>query len=365
MVGWEGRIIIFENYKGWDSSDVNRGIIPWLDSDGLTVGQEVKERDDKMVGARLSDAVTYSVEQRKPGGNFQFQPRIDDLLLILMSHFQAVSFQGTVIGSAEVGTGTFSYSYIEKQPSWTGSKWGTLLGGTSPVAYSVYPVSVLRHYGFSVQGSNSLFFRNGIVDVLEITQEYGADLVVNPTFKFLDVDSTHVSEAGVESIGSLFKVSQYTDWKGTLSFTRRGESVNLEISKFAFTSNLGLSEFGKIGKKGFSKFPFQNKVITEVSLDLEFTDSYYLNQLIHFDGSCSLTMRWQNSNKDWMEITMNCLKLRPFEPQLPGGQAVLNYTLPFRAYPDSNGLQAKVSVCKVFGTAFQTQYLGSGVDQQT
>ena len=171
MPGWEGLIRI-SPATSWGTPGTFgvRGFFLNTDSTDLDRGAEVAERDQKLLGLRESLYDSVSVDRYNPRGGFTFQPRVDDLLMLLMAHFQHVE---------KSGTGTYTFYRKATSPDWTS-------GGSNP-GTNVFSLNVDLYLGAFTSGTqaNGIRFMNGIVDQLTFNLRYGEDLTVVPTFKFL------------------------------------------------------------------------------------------------------------------------------------------------------------------------------------
>src|SRR5438132_1640822 len=87
-----------------------RGYYLFADTTKLSYGAKAVERDAKLIGNRESLPNTFSIDSFEPAGEFTFQPRADDLLMILMAHFQTV---------VRTGTGTYQFYRINRNMDWT------------------------------------------------------------------------------------------------------------------------------------------------------------------------------------------------------------------------------------------------------
>lgn len=338
MVGWETQIAIAEDVQGWGSSLTGSKREVYAESDGLDIAQVIKERDDKIIQGRYSLPSSRTVDQQTPNGNISLQPRMEEILMILMNHFQSHHFDGTVyggtVGGGTLGIGTFTFAYPINRPDWVGSSWGSFNASVNLVgtAEDVYPVSLFKSLGQDPSDS-SVFFRNGICDTLEIVQEWNADLIWTPTWKFYEV-----GYLGNPAGGTSPTYQTFTDWMATTTFKRMGVEKTVEISKITISGNNGLGERSKIGKLGFSKFPFSGRPVVEVSLDLEYEEFQFLQDLVsRTNVPYSLDVVWLNSS-DNCELTIHVgtMFFRPWNPTIPGGQDVLEYTITFRGYPDED-----------------------------
>src|SRR3989337_3637021 len=105
------------------------------EAEAINIGQEVNERDNRILFGRNSKPSSRSYGNLTPNGNLTIYPRTDDIIPILKSHFQCWQFDGTIMSSAGsiwVGTGTFTFVPTPNRSNFTanGSVFGTMTGGS-------------------------------------------------------------------------------------------------------------------------------------------------------------------------------------------------------------------------------------------
>lgn len=370
--GYDAFYQVLEHYKGWgDTTAQTKGVYLELESDSLSPGGNVKERDSKIIVGREAKRRTFSVEGANPGGNFVAEPRTDDFLSIFMAFFQCVDY-GSLGESGSVGTGTFTFVPANTNPDWTGSQWGSVHGGTEAVAKDIYPIRIRKCFGFTFDYGldaggfgtlhNTENYAGGIVESLEFSQPYGEDLTLTPTFKFYDVDMDASTGTEYEpncTYGSYSEKSRFVDWKGTVTYNHAGNATSLDLANVGVTLNNNTSDKGKIGKKGWNKFPFSGRPVLEGSFDLELESGDFA-RVFEAGGSSAIKMTWYNSALDWMELHLPCTYWRAFDRPVGAGDAPIDYSLPFRAYPIGTLPGVIFKVCTVFATSGLSMNLGSG-----
>ena len=348
-LSYQATLRLVENENGWGSTDVkDNGFFLEFDEESLSPGYDVIERDDKIQSVRESAATSLLTGQPHPGQEFQFQPRTDDCLMLLQSLFQSVDFIGTAI--AGFGTGTFTFLPVEGRADWVGSTWGTVKGSTGESG-DVYPISIEKSFGahFGSRGEN---YQCGIVEELLWNQTYGEDLVLSPKCRFWNVQ---LRADLSESVGSFSQKDRFVDWKGTVSFSYGGTGTSLSIDRWSLSMNVTTRERGRLGTKAKYRYPF-GKYFFDGSFDLELEDDFF-EDIFTNSGSAALTMRWQNSDVDWIEIEHPQIMFLPHDRTVPPNE-IFTYTLPYRAYPMSDGTPSTiVRVHTIFATQMFSFYL--------
>lgn len=364
--GHEAFFAIHEHWKGWGTSTYQTsGVYPEVDSEALTPDVNIRERDSKIRVGREAHRTTFSADETRPAGNMVIQPRTDDCIPIFMAFFQAVHFEeGTLM--AGVGTGTFTFVPVNEDPDWVGSLWGSAHGGTEGVANDVYPIMIKKCFDADWTNKNGEGYTQGLVDTLEFSQPFGEDLTITPGFKFRTVALD--SDWGVFeppcAYGSYSEKARFVDWKGTIAFTYGGNATTLELDNITVTLNNNTSDKGKIGYKGWSRFPFSGRPVFEGSLDLELVSAQRdLADIMADGGSATLSLRWFNSLTDQMLLEFANIHFRTFDRPVSAGDTPVEYSLPFRAYPTDTEPGVKLTVWSQFATSLFTVHAGSGTAQ--
>lgn len=352
-IGWEA-IVRVENAPSWGSQGTlgHRGIYLFADSVRPVFGPQPRERDNKLTGARESSGSTYSVDDFYPTCEITWQPRIDDILPFALAHFQA----GTVknVGGTQPGT----YEFVRVPSSLQFTTNGSVIG-TNP-----YSINIDVMYGNSLvgggTGANGYRFFNGIVDKLTFTNKYGEDLQCTAMIRFLN-GSRFNFPSGFNSVpsglGSFSAFSVITDWQGTVA--PDGEAANLNVDNCELTFNNALAERSKLGQRGWNRFPMAQHWLAEGNLGMEFNRD--LNQIAE-GTSHSGTFQWQQGGTNNLVFTYHNFVFRPADPDVSGGQSIVDITLPFRAYPSVTG--GTSCVMRVYtGTNFGSALFGFvGID---
>lgn len=337
MPGWESLIRITKA-DAWavPGTTGQRGFFLHADSSNLDPGAQVTEIDTKLGGYREALSDTFRTDRYYPRGDFTFQPRADDILMILMAHFQNVVYSGT---------GTYSFYRVDRNLTWE--------AGGSNVGTHPYTVNVDQLYSKYIGTAGGMRFTNGFVDSLVFTARYGEDLVCTPTFKFYAGSHyTYPSDFGYPSVyGSLSEYGRITDYMATVVVA--GKSYNIENWEGNFNNNSG--DRSKLGYKGYNRFPLAGKWVADGSFDHELEDSIDALKEGEF-GSLHVDMYTATNSE--LYIHQPNVGWRAFTIPISGGDAIIEFSHPYRAYPPS-GTTGPSSIVTVYtGTLFGTDLLG-------
>ena len=339
--GWESLLRITKA-SSWGTPGTlgNRGFFLYAESHNLDFGAQVMERDNKMLGVAESPVDTFSVDRYQPRGDFVFQPKADDMLMILMAHFQNV---------AKSGTGTYTFYRLP-----TGLKWTS---GGSNIGTHPYSINIDLVFGQSFVDaggtqSNGIRFTNGIVDRLTFDLRYGEDCHMTPSFKFMDADYyTYPSVFIWPSVyGSLSAYNRFVDYMGTA--TTGTEGFNIESLQSVFNNNS--ADRTKIGQRGYSRFPF-GKWTADGSLNFELErDIAKLQEGIGY----ALTIDVFEAAGNEFKIAQSNIRHRAFPIPVSGGDSIIELSIPYRAYPNSGTTGPSTMVTVYTGSTFGTDLLG-------
>lgn len=333
--GWEVAIRVQDNFTGWGSSTgvtANPGHFLFVDSETLARNAVIKERDEKIIPMRLAPVQTVSLEQYSPGGEITFQPRTNDCLSILFSHFQAGSFRFGNAATAQLGT--WQFTAVGKSLTWSGVAFATT---------SVFPINVEKYFGEGLSGTlDGIRFERGVVTKLTLDQSPSEDLKMTAEMRFLQhVDETVLGtgfKSQPNSLGSFSTKKQLVDWNGTL--TVGGNSYAIERIRMEFDNVV--TERRKLGQKGFYQFPF-GRAVHMGEFDLELED---LNALKQATTAGTLNCRWQTEDGDWINIFQPNIYIKAYDNNVSDTGPVMR-TIPYRAYPTSFG-GSNASVIEVY-----------------
>jgi len=344
MVGYEA-IVRIEAAPSWGSQGTvgHRGIYLFADSVTPDFGAQPRERDGKLTGARESSGSTYSVTNFYPTCEIVWQPRVDDILPMMLAHFQI----GTVFGTTATPTvGTYEFTRVGSNLKFTtnGSNWGT----------HPYSLNVDVFLGNTLigggTGANGYRFFNGIVDLLELTCRYNEDLKARAVMKFLNGSRFNFPSGfspPPSGLGSFSEKTQLVDNHGTLTVT--GEDYDIDDFSLTFNNNVG--ERSRIGKTGWNRFPLAQHWMAEGNLGMEFNRD--LNILAE-GTSQSATFTFHEAVGNRIEAIYHNFVYRPANPAVTDGQSIVDIGLPFRAYPTKTGgtsCVVRVYTGSLFGTS--------------
>lgn len=347
--GYDGWVLVREG-NGWGSTTVREGHALFVDSVDLGPNKEFKERSDKIVYGRSLKPSMRTSAAIKPGGSVEFQPRSDDLPVILMSHCQM--YEGTV--SAAVGTYTFVN--VDGQPNWSGANYGS--GSFTTAAGDMFVVDVWRKFHAADSGTANIEkFTSCIVDEIKLTAAANEDLKFMASFK-ADSYGTANSPATDDpnsSLGSYSSYSQYEFFEGTMTFAGDSNTA-IDITNFTFTSTNGAEDRVVLGKLGPSKYPFgRTKATGEITMDmpndgLKHIGSMLDNEAFSFSGT------WFNSASDQIILSLPNCRRENFSVNQGGGEETTEQTIPFTAYKSEDGLTAPAKwtvITAGLGSAFE------------
>lgn len=328
-----------------------RGIFLYVDSINPSLGADVSQRDNKLLGARESSGSTFSVDRYNSTLEFKYQPRPDDVLPLLMACFQnGTSINDGIGGGTGVVFGTYQFTRIGKNPDYTtnGSNIGTnAYGLDADIFYSNSLVG-------GGTGANGIRFTSGIVDKLTWNNKYGEDLIFTVNMKFKGAGSRFnfpsSMTAAPNSLGSYSDFPIFVDYMGTIGLT--GESVDVDTFEAMF-DNASESR-SKIGQRGYNRFPFSKhfKCTGNIGMELE----RELN--IFAEGTTRAgTFTWSSSGTATIMLIQHNMAQLGHDIPISGGEVIVDETIPYRAYPTVTG--GTSSVVYVFtGSTYGTNLFG-------
>lgn len=337
MPGWEGciRITPCTNW-GTPGTLGNRGMFLYADSTDLDFGAQMTERDQKLLGIRESLPDSVSVDRFYPRGGFKYQPRVDDILPLLMAHFQNV---------VKSGTGTYTFTPKATSPDWT--------TGGSNVGTNVYSVNVDLYLGpFSTSG-NGRRFTSGIVDKLVFSVKYGGDLELTPSFKFLAGSnySYPTTFIGPSVYGSFSSFARLVDYQATVAVA--GQSYNVESWTGNFSNNT--SDRSNLGNRDYVKFPFSGRWIADGQIDFEVASDI---STFEAGGTANLSIDIFAGANNELKIAQPNIYYKAANVNISSGDSPIMVTKGFRAYPPAGTTGPSTQVTVYTGTTFGTGLFG-------
>jgi len=359
MPAWESLVrLTYADSWGTPGTFGKRGYFLYADSEDLDYGAQVTERDSKLLGVRESPVDTFSVDRYFPQGQMTIQPRVDDMLYLLMAHFQNV-----IISPG----GTYQFFRAPNPISWTqgGSVFcvGSATGGTAGTVgtgRNPYSVNVDVFFGQSFvtangTSANGIRFTNGIVDKLTISNKYGEDLQVTPEFKFLNGSyySYPTNFASPSVYGSLSAYPRFVDYQGTV--TVGSEDYDVDGIELNFSNNS--TDKARIGKRGYNRFPFSGRYMAEGNMDMELSrDLAVIAEGVYTAVTVDFMASAANRIKTYLPNVAN----RAFSVPLSGGDSLIELSKGFRAYPPSGGTTG-ASLSSHIVTVYTGTLFGTGV----
>jgi hypothetical protein len=305
----------------------------YLDSESLAINQEINENNAKIVQGRAVLESARTLQAQDPGGQFTFQPRADDCLGILAGHFQCYR---SVDGGGSVA-GTYVFNHLTGQPDWSGTlvtggdPWNAGAAGTGTYADAptdVCALTVEQYFGNSITGSNGRRFVDAVVSQLEFSAAVGEELKMTPTImagSFALCDFVPATDDPPVTIGSYSVLGAFQYHHGTI--TAGGQSRNL--SSFRITSNNQVEGKKVIGKKTPVSFPFGRTDVTG-EFEMEFDDDVFIQAFLK-ETTGTVTGVFYNG-ADKMTITANTVKYNEVTTNVSDGEALVNQTVPFKAF---------------------------------
>ncbi len=348
--GYEGNIALFEQYEGWGSSGFLTPGIRVLEPDSMTpdIGLVQTRRGNKMRGQRNVPVSAITNDYANPVAEFVYQPRVLDLLPVLMSHFQCVEVVDRDETPADMATtvsGTFRFAHANRTPNSVGSHWGTWSspdefgGGDSEFTFDAndaYPMHCQFGYGVMIGGMGDSVFRyyDGYAETLAWEQAFDGDLMITPSVNFKGIPPIGQTGVGFGSNANFgTNVSpdalRFSGFNGTITVDGTSNAA-LDIENFSLNLNNAGRGRGRIGQYGFGRFTFGDSEQTGgISLEFKHHDLY--NKVLEA-GTFDITMRWEiNDQDDWLQVQMPNCKFRPVTPANTGGEASIDIDYEFEA----------------------------------
>jgi hypothetical protein len=353
MASWEAVVRISPS-GGWNTAGTfgSRGIFLYADSVNPDLGAQINNRDAKLLGVREIPPEASSVDRFQPKLSMVVQPRVDDILMLLMAHFQ---------NCAKSGIGTYQFFALPSNPDWSTvtTASGTFHSGTNGTAATgtnVYSVNtdVCYGYSFAGTGANGLRFTNCIVDKLTFDLKYGEDFKTTVDFKPLNgtefvYPSTFLP---LSAFGSFSAYGRLVDSQGTVQLDAK--SYDMQSWQGVFNNNS--ADRTKLGKRGFARFPFSGRYVADGSFDTELQDTLTEQSAGSF-GTLTVTLvNVLGTNQ--ITISQPNIQYQPFAINLANGNSIIEFAHPYRAYPPS-GTTGPSSIVTVYtGTNFGTALIG-------
>lgn len=342
--GFEGWIAVIPENRGWlGAHTAVRANALFADSESMQVNQDIKERPGKLTFGRALKASNRVIGAQTPGGDVEFQFRSDDLPPLMLSHFQ--KYIGTAFGGAGTLVGSSQFTFVPEKgvSNFGGSAFGT--GSYTSPKGDLFTVGIVKKMFDTTSngGTNSQWYKSCVANELMFTMTAGDDAKCKASFIAGTVDyGTAIGSTSNpnSSFGSYSALPSFEYWTGTLAYAGGA----LDITKFEFSSKMGLTPYSAIGSKSPSRYNF-GRLDVSGSLDLDFPydGMKYFGSMI--GGSAfSITATMYNGTSDWMTINCPNCRLTPIEVNMQAGDQEAKFALPWKAYESEDGLTAPVQV---------------------
>ena len=349
--GYEGWINIREG-NGWGSTTVREGMFYYVDSVDLSPNKEFTERPEKIVFGRGLKSAHRTSGAQKPGGSVDFQPRSDDLPMVLMSHCQM--YNGTV----SAGVATYTFTNVKTQPDWAGATYGTgAVASLYPTAAGdMFVVDVEKKFHDVTTSANKEEYISCIADEITLTAAANEDLKLSASFKADSYGSVNsaASEDPNSSQGSYSTNSQFDYFRGTMTVAGDA-STAIDITNFSVTSSNGAEERVVIGQLNPSKYPFgRTSIKGEFTLDMPDDGLKHVGSMLD-NVTFALTGTWFNAANDQIAFNMPDCRRDPFGVNQSGGEETNEMTIPYTAYESADGDTAPITwtvITTGLGSAF-------------
>lgn len=322
---YEGYFSIYENGDWGNGTPYYPQAIP-VESETLGVQQDIRVRENLVGDGRGHSYQSMVPLAQAPKGALSYAFRSDDSLKVFLSHFQCGSFMGS-------SSGTYHYALYPSKgnPSFFSAYPADVsYGGTG----GVFSVGVLKR--LTQSGTNSLFYKHGICDTLQVAWSANDELRLNADFFFKSVDTG--TSVTVAPAGSYSPEHGFHSSSGTVQFN--SSSFDVESLSLRLKNNLEVS--ANLGTKNPEYFKFGRHTVSgELGLDFPTDGLKYVSQMIGTQ-SFSISVESYLSGTSRVVFTLpNCV-LTPFETNVGNEEYTLR--LPFRAFDSGTLPSVQVDV---------------------
>ena len=356
--GYEGWVGFAEQYKGW-GDELHLPLRNFLEpeSETLDLGITENRRENKIRGRRYVRLGDVSNDIAAPTGAVVIQPRTDEVAALLMSHCNSKGVDVAATNILEgVWEGTITFAPSDTPPNFTGSYWGTYDTDTNSFSTcSVYPLRMFKTFG-SVEETNAhaaISIPHGYVESLEWAVAWVTDLVVTPTFNFR---GTLPSEEMLGAIATVTAnaVSQFnlrfSGWSATIVLDGTA-NTSLDIEEWGMTQTAGGAGAGRIGAYGPARFPFSNTPSDTGNILMEFKAAKWVRRDLSGTGTFALTVRFENSATEWIEIVQEHCRFKPLTPQNSGADSRIDTAFDYEAFGSAGVPSTVVTLYTLFATS--------------
>lgn len=324
---FEGFYSIYQNGSWGGGTPYSPQAIP-VEGESLSVQQDIRFRENLVGEGRVSQRGALVPLAQTPKGAIAYAFRSDDCLKVFFSHFQCGSILGTT-------GGTYHYSFY---PSKSNPNFISGSFSNGPYGGTAYPYSVSILKRLTGSGTNSLFFKNGICDKLDIQWAANEEVKLNADYVFRSVDTgTQITQLPDSTVvGSYSREPNFHSIFGTVAYN--GASFEVESVQLNFRNNI--QPLSRVGARNPESFHFGRYTVSgELGFDFPSDGVKYIGSMIG-TGTFSLSLTMRNSATSIVQFTLPSCVLAPFEVNAQDNAYQLR--LPFRAF--ESGTLPPVSV---------------------
>lgn len=305
---------------GYNSSGLGTGNRLFITSESLGLNKSFDER--VQVGARGGKSRATQVAE--PSGKIEFAFRSNDVIPVLMSHFQ------TRVGTTPaVGTTYYEFYTAKTKTNLIGSAFGTGTYGASGDAFSVSLYKAFEGTGYH--------FQKGLCDRLSFSLLAGDEATIGADFKFST--ATVTGTTGFRT-GSYSTLPAYPSFAGTISIP------SFEVVEIKFECNNNLKSFQPVGYNGY-QYNFGRHVVSgRVTVDRSKSILASVGSMLGTEA-ISIYGTLFNSQVDKLEFELPNCRLDDYA--LNSTDSIV--TIPFHAYESENGLTPAIKF-KVWTTGY-------------
>lgn len=335
--GFEGWIALFEEDSVVGSTLYQPQPLH-ADQESLSLNKEILHKTPMASPSRVSLGDTLVYKAAKPQGEVAYQFRSDDILKVLLAHFQA--------GSVAATTTPYRYTFFPRMWPLDYTYRGTI--ANSPYgqgsASRVYSVAVGKKLFDTTQngGTNAYLFKHGICDKLSLSIRSGDDARAKASFKFTDCDAGTAISANPSgtAIGTYSVLPSYESWSGTMSM----DGGTFEMSSLTLVSDQGVQEFSRVGKSAPENFQYSSYSLKgQIGFDLPQDAFRHVGSMVSGEWF-SISGTFANSVNDRVIVSIPRARRLPFDYFNHGGDKTLEGMIPFEAFEYQGSSPITISV---------------------
>jgi hypothetical protein len=106
----------------------------------------------------------------------------------------------------------------------------------------------------------------------------------------------------------------------------------VDIEEWSLTQTAGGAAAGAIGNYGPARFPFVNTPSDAGNFMMEFKTAKWFRRFLSGTGTFNLTIRFQNSNTEWVQIEQPHCRFKPLTPQIGGADSRIDTAFDYEAF---------------------------------